>query len=109
MSFIDQQRELRYQRASDLVEVFLVEDHRLFRQGLSELLAATDPALRIVGSATSAEEALERIPQQLPDVVLMDIHLPGMSGTEAIRRLAVRCPSVRVLVISGSAQDRDVM
>src|SRR5436190_6146737 len=109
MSFIDQQGEVRYQRASDLVEVFLVEDHRLFRQGLSELLAANDPTLRIAGSATSAEEALEQIPQLLPDVVLMDIHLPRMTGTEAIRRLAILCPSVRVLVISGSAEDRDVM
>jgi DNA-binding NarL/FixJ family response regulator len=109
MSFTDQQREARYQRASDLVEVFLVEDHGLFRQGLSELLAANDPALRVAGSATSAEEALKQIPELLPDVVLMDIHLPGMSGTEAIRRLAVLCPSVRVLVISGSAEDRDVM
>jgi DNA-binding NarL/FixJ family response regulator len=109
MPFTDQQGEVRYQRASDLVEVFLVEDHGLFRQGLSELLAANDPALRVTGSATSAEEALERIPELLPDVVLMDLHLPGMNGTEAIRRLAIKCPSVRVLVISGSAEDRDIM
>jgi two-component system, NarL family, response regulator LiaR len=109
MSFTHHQGEVRYQRASDLVEVFLVEDHRLFRQGLSELLAANDPALRISGSATSAEEALDQIPELLPDVVLMDLHLPEMSGTEAIRRLALLCPSVRVLVVSGSAQDRDVM
>jgi DNA-binding NarL/FixJ family response regulator len=109
MPFTDHQSEVRYQRASDLVEVFLVEDHGLFRQGLSELLAANDPTLHVAGSATSAEEALKRIPELLPDVVLMDLHLPGMNGTEAIRRLAVRCPSVRVLVISGSAEDHDVM
>lgn len=109
MSFTGPRGETRYQRASDVVEVFLVEDHGLFRQGLSELLAATDPALHVAGSVTSAEEALEQIPELLPDVVLMDIHLPGMTGTEAIRRLALTCPSVKVLVISGSAQDRDVM
>jgi DNA-binding NarL/FixJ family response regulator len=109
MSFADQERELRYQRASDVVEVFLVEDNRLFRRGLSELLAANDSTLHIAGSATSAEEALDQIPALLPDVVLMDINLPGISGTEAIRRLAIRCPPVRVLVISGSAEDRDVM
>src|SRR5436190_9928637 len=109
MSLTDQQRQARYQRASDLVEVFLVEDHRLFRQGLSELLTANDSALQIAGSVTTAEEALERIPELLPDVVLMDLRLPGMTGTEAIRRLAVLCPSVRVLVISGSAEDHDVM
>jgi DNA-binding NarL/FixJ family response regulator len=109
MSFTDQQGEVRYQRASDVVEVFLVEDHGLFRQGLSELLTANDPSLHIAGAVTSAEEALRRIPELLPDVVLMDIHLPGITGTEAIGRLAVTCPSVKVLVISGSAQDSDVM
>jgi DNA-binding NarL/FixJ family response regulator len=109
MSFTDQHGRVRYQRASDLVEVFLVEDHRLYREGLAELLAANDPALRIAGSVTTAEEALERIPELLPDVVLMDLNLPGMTGTEAIRRLAVLCPSVRALVISGSAEDRDVL
>src|SRR5262245_59360256 len=109
MSFTDQCSEARYQRASDLVEVFLVEDSRLFRQGLSELLSANDPTLHIAGSVTTAEEAVQRIPELMPDVVLMDIHLPGMTGTEAIRRLAIRCPSVRVLAISGSAEDRDVM
>jgi two-component system, NarL family, nitrate/nitrite response regulator NarL len=109
MSFADQQGELRYQRASDVVEVFLVEDHGLFRDGLSELLTASDPALRIVGTAATAEDALVRLPELVPDVVLMDIHLPGMTGTDAIRQLAVTCPSVTVLVISGSAEDRDVM
>jgi len=107
--FTDRQGDVRYQRVTDFVEVFLVEDHRLFRQGLSELLAANDPALRIAGSASSAEEALEQIPELAPDVVLMDLHLPGMNGIEAIRRLALLAPSVRVLVISGSAEDRDVM
>ena len=109
MSSADRHGEVRYQRASDLVEVFLVEDHGLFRDGLSKLLAAHDPALHVTGSVTSAEDALARIPEHLPDVVLMDLRLPGMSGTEAIRRLKVLAPSVRVLVISGSTEDRDVM
>src|SRR3954466_4139711 len=85
VTFMEQGTELRYQRASDVVDVFLVEDHGLFRQGLSELLAASDPALRITGAVHSAEEAVRQIPELLPDVVLMDLHLPGMSGTEAIR------------------------
>jgi two-component system, NarL family, response regulator LiaR len=109
MSVRDSQSEVRYQRTTDVVEVFLVEDHGLFRHGLSELLAANDPTLRIAGSATTAEEALGEIAELLPDVVLMDIHLPGMTGIEAIRRLALTCPAVKVLVISGSAEDRDVM
>jgi two-component system NarL family response regulator len=109
VTFIEQGTEVRYQRASDVVDVFIVEDHGLFRQGLSELLAACDPTLRITGAAHSAEDALRQIPELLPDVVLMDLHLPEMSGAEAIRRVAVLCPSVNVLVISGSAEDSDVI
>jgi DNA-binding NarL/FixJ family response regulator len=109
MAFTGQQQEPRYQRATDVVDVFLVEDHSLFRQGLSRLLATRDPALRVVGAVSSAEAALDEIPELLPDVVLMDISLPELSGTEAIRRLTVSCPSVRVLAISGSAEDRQVM
>jgi DNA-binding NarL/FixJ family response regulator len=96
-------------RAGDVVEVFLVEDHGFFRQGLGRLLAGNDPLIRVSGETESAEEALRRIPDLLPDVVLMDIHLPEMTGIEAIRRLSVLCPSVSVLVVSGSAEDDDVM
>ena len=93
----------------DQVDVVLVEDHRLFRQGLTELLAAVDPGLRVTGACDSAEEALRVIPRLMPDVVLMDIHLAEMSGIHAIQRLAVLCPSVRVVVVSGSAEDQDVL
>src|SRR4051812_10317507 len=93
----------------DQVDVVIVEDHRLFRQGLAELLAAFDPGLLVTGACDSAEEALEVIPHVMPDVVLMDIHLAEMSGIHAIERLAVLCPSVRMLVVSGSADDDDVL
>ena len=93
----------------DQVAVVIVEDHRLFRQGLTELLTAVDPGLRVTGACDSAEEALEVIPHLMPDVVLMDIHLAEMSGIHAIERLAVLCPSVRMLVVSGSADDVDVL
>jgi DNA-binding NarL/FixJ family response regulator len=88
----------------DQVDVVIVEDHRL-----TELLAAVDPGLRVTGACDSAEEALEVIPRLMPDVVLMDIHLAEMSGIHAIERLAVLCPSVRMLVVSGSADDVDVL
>jgi len=109
MSFAEQKTEARYTRASDAVDVFLVEDHGFYRQGLAVLLEGNDPLIHIVGDTESAEEALDRIPDLLPDVVLMDIHLPEMTGIEAIRQLSVLCPSVSVLVISGSADDDDVM
>jgi DNA-binding NarL/FixJ family response regulator len=101
--------DLRFQRATDRVEVFLVEDHGYFRQGMSELLAAHDSGVAIVGDAGSAEEALRQIPKLQPDVVLMDIHLPGKSGIEAIRQLSLICPLVHVLILSGSGEDGDVV
>lgn len=99
----------RYHRVSDHIEVFLVEDHGYFRDGLRELLRAHDPGIAVVGDASSAEEALGPICELQPDVVLMDIHLPGESGIEATRRLALSCPLVRVLVLSGSGGDGDVV
>jgi DNA-binding NarL/FixJ family response regulator len=109
VTYTERDLEARYTRASDVIDVILVEDHGLFRQGLCELLVQADPALHLVAAAKSAEEALEIIPTVAPDVVLMDIHLPGMSGVEAIRRLAVLAPATRVLVLSGSAEDHDIL
>jgi DNA-binding NarL/FixJ family response regulator len=108
MAFTEHQSDIsRFTR--DQVDVVIVEDHRLYREGLTELLATVDPGLRMTGSCDTAEEALEVIPRLMPDVVLMDIHLAGMSGIDAIRRLGLLCPSVRVLVVSGSAEDRDIL
>lgn len=101
--------DVRFQRATDRIDVFLVEDHGYFRQGLSELLAAHDSGVAVIGDAGSAEEALRQIPRLQPDVVLMDIHLPGKSGIEAIRQLSLICPLVHVLILSGSGEDGDVV
>jgi DNA-binding NarL/FixJ family response regulator len=109
VTYTEHDLQARYKRASDVIDVVVVEDHGLFRQGLCELLVHADAALHLVAAADSAEEALEIIPATAPDVVLMDIHLPGMTGVEAIRRLAVLAPATRVIVLSGSAEDRDVL
>jgi DNA-binding NarL/FixJ family response regulator len=109
VTFIDQQAELRYERPTDVIDVVLVEDHALFRQGLSEMLSVVDPGIRIAGFAENAEAALRIVPETAPDVVLMDLHLPAMSGIEAIRRLAVLAPRTRALVVSGSADDAAIM
>jgi NarL family two-component system response regulator LiaR len=108
MAFTEHQPDVsRFTR--DQVDVVIVEDQRLYREGLTELLATVDPGLRMAGGCDSAEDALKVIPRLMPDVVLMDIHLAGMSGIDAIRRLGVLCPSIRVLVLSGSVQDRDIL
>jgi DNA-binding NarL/FixJ family response regulator len=109
MAFTEHQAELSRFTNRDQIAVVIVEDHRLFREGLVELLGAADPGLQFVGRCDSAEQALEVIPRLMPDVVLMDIHLSELSGIHAIERLAVMCPTVRVLVVSGSAEDSDVL
>jgi len=101
--------DARFQRATDHVDVFLVEDHGYFRNGLRELLEAHDDAMSVVGDAGTAEDALRQISELQPDVVLMDIHLPGRSGIDLTYQLALTCPLVRVLVLSGSADDGDVL
>src|SRR5205823_5294627 len=109
MAFTEHQAEHSRFTNRDRVDVVIVEDHRLYRQGFTELLAAADPGLRVMGACDSAESALDVIPRLMPDVVLMDLHLAAMSGIDAIQRLAVICPTVRVIVLSGSAEDQDVI
>src|ERR1700686_1092749 len=79
------------------LRVAIVEDHRKFREGLEFLLNHT-PGYRCVGSFRSMEEALEKIKFELPDVALVDIGLPGMSGVEGVRILKERYPSLLMLM-----------
>ena len=79
--------------APTTIKVAIVEDHRKFREALEFLLSHT-PGHQIVGSFRSMEEALEKIGFNLPDVALVDIGLPGISGVEGVRILKERYPSV---------------
>jgi len=80
-------------------KVAIVEDNPTFRQYLSELIANT-PAHRCVCACASAEEALEKIPTRRPDVVLMDIHLPGVSGIACTTRLREKMPGIQVIMLT---------
>src|SRR3954453_22730452 len=77
----------------------VVEDHPLFRKGVVALLDAV-PDFAVAGVAVSGEEAVSRAAELQPDVVLMDLQLPGMSGIEATRAIVATHPDVRVLVLS---------
>jgi DNA-binding NarL/FixJ family response regulator len=81
------------------LRVLVVEDHPLFRKGVVALLAA-EPDLEVAGTAGSGEEAVVLAADLRPDVVLMDLQLPGMSGIEATRAIAAADPAARVLVLS---------
>src|SRR5271157_2402837 len=80
-------------------KVAIVEDNPTLRQYLSELIANT-PGYQCVCACPSAEEALERIPAQRPDVVLMDIHLPGESGIACTARLREKMPDIQVIMLT---------
>src|SRR6476646_3859224 len=79
--------------------VLIVDDHPLFRDGVRALLTA-QPDLACVGEATTGEEALRVSAELQPDVVLMDIQMPGLNGVEATRQLVRTSPQIRVLVVT---------
>ena len=89
------------------IRVVVVDDHDLFRHGLRELFE--EQGIRVVGEASDGEEAVRLATHSLPDVVVMDLNLPRVSGVEAIRRLTSAAPTVRVLVLTISADDDDVL
>jgi len=87
--------------------VLLVDDHDLFRSGLRTLLE--EAGIDVVGEASTGTDALAELRNVAPDVVVMDINMPGISGVEATRQMATIAPLTRVLVLTISDQDADVM
>ena len=82
-----------------LTKVAIIEDVREIREGLGQLINST-PGHRCTGIYASMEEALEKIPHNLPDLVLSDIGLPGMDGIEGIRQLKERHPSLTIMMLT---------
>ncbi len=82
-----------------LIKVLLVDDHAIVREGYQRLLA-NEPDVEVVGEAANAPEACERALALRPDVVVMDIALPGMSGIEATHRMLKDQPQLRILMFS---------
>lgn len=93
--------------AGSPIRVVLVEDHPLFRRGLRELL--TDQGVEVVGEAGNGELAQSIIPRLQPDVVIMDLSMPGIGGVETTRRLREIDPGLRVLVMTASSESSDVL
>jgi DNA-binding NarL/FixJ family response regulator len=89
------------------VRVVVVEDHPFFRLGVRELIK-TAPGYAVVGEATSARTAFQLIESARPDVVLMDIVLPGMDGVVATREILRRRPEVKILIMSAHDDVSDV-
>jgi DNA-binding NarL/FixJ family response regulator len=90
-----------------MIRLLLVDDQRLICQGLAAVLNQEDD-LEVVGSAENGQMAIAQVKALQPDVVLMDIRMPVMTGIEATRLLAEQFPSVKVLVLSTFDDDRDI-
>jgi DNA-binding NarL/FixJ family response regulator len=89
------------------LRVMIVDDHPLVRSAVARALVADN--MVVVAEASNAEEALEIAPKVAPDVLLLDIALPGMSGVQLVRELAPRLPGTKIVMLTVSASDRDVL
>ena len=91
-----------------MIRVLVVDDHPLFRDGLAALLGTVDD-VEVVGSVGDGESAVRRTVTDRPDVVLMDLNLPGVPGLEATRRVVAAVPGTAVLVLTMVDDDDSVM
>jgi DNA-binding NarL/FixJ family response regulator len=92
---------------SEPITILLIDDHVIVRQGVQTLLNI-HPDLRVVGEAESAEAALPLVEELVPDVVLMDLLLPGMNGVEATRQIKRISPRSQVVVLTSYAEDEHI-
>jgi NarL family two-component system response regulator LiaR len=88
----------------EYINILLVDDHSVVRQGIRAFLEA-QPDLVIIGEAASGEEAIQLVAERIPDVVLMDLSMPGMGGIEAIRRIKKVSPRSQIIVLTSFQED----
>jgi two-component system, NarL family, invasion response regulator UvrY len=87
-----------------LIKVLVVDDHDLVRAGITRMLADIE-GLQVIGQAESGEEALKKARELKPDVVLMDVKMPGIGGLEATRKLIRSHPDIKVLAVTACEED----
>lgn len=85
------------------IKILLVDNHQMMRQGLRQLISAR-PGLKVVGEAVSIASALELLPTVTPQLVLLNIPLPGIGGLDLIHRILAGFPAIKVVVLSGDAE-----
>ena len=89
------------------IRILVVDDHTLFRRGLTALLSR-DPRFDVIGDAADAGEAQRRAQELAPDLILLDKHLPGVNGVDALPALCEAAPQARVLMLTVSEDEHDL-
>jgi DNA-binding NarL/FixJ family response regulator len=93
--------------APEPIRTLIVDDHALFRRGLEMVLEA-EPDIELVGEASDGEEAVRKVGEALPDVVLMDIRMPRSSGIQACREMKELVPSTKIIMLTISDEEEDL-
>jgi two-component system NarL family response regulator len=94
-------------RGTDPIRVLIADDHALFRRGL-EMVLQGEAGLELVGQASDGQEAVQIAGEVVPDVVLMDIRMPKMTGIEAARQMKEVAPSAKIVILTISDEDDDL-
>jgi len=91
-----------------VIRVMIVDDHPIVRRGLSQVFDSAE-GIELVGAFAGAREAMEALAEEVPDVILMDVSMPGMDGVTATREVLRRRPATRVVMLTSYAEDATVL
>lgn len=91
----------------ETTRIVLVDDHVLFRKGVASIITG-HPGLEVVGEASNGFEAIERARDTMPDVMLMDVHMPGCSGLEAVSAIKREMPHIKIIMLTVSEDEDDL-
>src|SRR5580698_11322299 len=108
LGFEYSKKEETMMTAPNVIRILSVDDHPLLRKGIAALVNE-EPNMKLVAEAASGEEAVESFRLYRPDVTLMDLQLPGLSGIEAINRILSESPDARIIVLTTYTGDAQVL